>query len=370
MGQADWAYIGAPNKTERSNVMITITDNAAVAEGETVTAFCNNKTFTSTIRNGIAKLYTSEVGTYTITAGEYSTMLVCPYFGMFSTDIYSGVLKVTCIEEGGNNKTCHVQSCDDEYNLINNYNLTQTFDAGLELVFLGIPTGKYLITVEDKYRFYKEITSIQNISTINVELKQWLFNNGEQCEWNTGGWMQCQCDGSITTTGHWSNGFIYTSTATHDEEFQLTSDSIRLYQHCTAVETSRFISGSVFWYARSNVVSRLYIGTKKKLPFSLERYNSLNYNSNKSITIALRSGSLNNTNTNTTTPTVLVQGSNYNLEISLLSESGSAVIGNIFTCAGYGRTADGGELNGGTTRNSKGNLNETFIADITEIYLV
>ena len=131
MGRVDWSLITAPNKTERSNVMITITDNAAVAEGETVTAVCNNKTFTSVMKDGVAKLYTSEVGTYTITVGEYSTMLVCPYFGVFSTDIYSGVLVVKCIEEGGNNKSCHVQSCDDEYNFTNEYNLTQTFDSSL-----------------------------------------------------------------------------------------------------------------------------------------------------------------------------------------------------------------------------------------------
>lgn len=369
MARADWPIVGESNKIERSNVMITITDNAGVVEGGEVVAVCNRKTFTSTMKNGVAKLYTTEVGTYTITVGEYSTMLVCPYFGMFSTDIYSGTLKVTCIEAGGNGKSCHVQSCDDNYEFTDDYNLTQVFDTSLELTFLGIPTGKYLITVDDRYRYFKEITSIQNINEIDVELKQWLFNNGDQCEWNTGGWMQCQSTGSITTLGHWFNGFTLPSSTTHDEEFQLTIDSLRLYQHCTAIETSMKFT-SYFLYARSSVSSHLYAGTKKELSLSLERYDNLNYNSNKSITIALRSGSLNNTSTNTSTQTILIQGTNSKLEINLQSKTGSVVIGNILNYIGYGTTTGGNDFNGGTTRNPKGNLNATSVVDISEIYLV
>lgn len=79
---------GSGEKTEYSNVTITILDSAGVAEGGTVTATCNNKSWETTIRNGKAKLYTSEVGNYTIGAvatdgTKYTTMLTCPYFGMF-----------------------------------------------------------------------------------------------------------------------------------------------------------------------------------------------------------------------------------------------------------------------------------------------
>lgn len=185
---------GSPEKSEISNVVITITDNAAIAEGGAVTATCNGKSWSSTIKNGKAKLYASEVGNYTITVVTtdaepvtYTTMLVCPYFGQFSTDIYSGTLVVTCTEEGGNGKTCNVRSCDDEYNHTDAYNLTQTFDTTLELTFLGIPAGKYLVTVDDKYVFFKEIVTIQNINKVQVELKQWLYKNGDECPWNTGG---------------------------------------------------------------------------------------------------------------------------------------------------------------------------------------
>lgn len=133
---------GSPEKSEISNVVITITDNAAIAEGGAVTVTCNGKSWSSAIKNGKAKLYASEVGNYTITVVTtdaepvtYTTMLVCPYFGQFSTDIYSGTLVVTCTEEGGNGKTCNVRSCDDEYKPTDAYNLTQTFDTTLELTF-------------------------------------------------------------------------------------------------------------------------------------------------------------------------------------------------------------------------------------------
>lgn len=179
MARAAWIIPPPSTKNVLSNVTITITDNTGVAEGETAIATCNNKEFISLIKNGIAKFYTSEVGMYTITAGNYSTVLVCPYFGNFSTDIYSGSLKVTCIDVDGNGKICQVRSCDDDYNFTSNYNLTQTFDSGLELTFLGIPTGKYLITVDERYRFFKEIVSIQNINEVEVELKQWLYKNGD-----------------------------------------------------------------------------------------------------------------------------------------------------------------------------------------------
>jgi len=195
MAKAFWTIPGGGgfSKKEISNVTITITDNAAVVgDGEVVTAVCNEKVFTSSLNKGTCKIYSTEVGTYTITVGEYSTMLICPYYGQFSTDIYSGTLRITCTDEDGNGKTCQVRSCDDDYNFTNTYNLTQIFDNSLELTFMGVPTGKYIITVDEKYRFFKEIISIQNANETEVELKQWLYKDGDECVWNTGGWMKCK----------------------------------------------------------------------------------------------------------------------------------------------------------------------------------
>jgi len=372
MSRADWGVVSAPNKTERSNVMITITDNAAVAEGELVTAVCNNKTFTSTIKNGIAKLYTSEVGTYTITVGEYSTMLVCPYFGVFSTDIYSGALKVTCLEVGGNNKTCHVQSCNDNYDFTDDYNLTQTFDNSLELTFLGIPTGKYLVTVDDRYRFFKEITSIQNVNEIDVELKQWLYKNGDECIHNTGGWMRCLCNANVTTACIiYSGSPNAISPVTHTEDLRILSNCLEVYTICNITETS--YSQPYVRYARSQATLNVFGGTKKQLPLSINRYNQLTYNASKPITFALRSGAINNTSTYTSTATVLASGTSNNIALNLTNTLCSVVFGITFNSSrGYGFTTDGqNAVNGeATVRSPRGNINETFISDITEIYLI
>lgn len=373
MARADWPIIGESNKIERSNVMITITDNAGVVEGKEVVAVCNGKPFTSTMKNGVAKLYTTEVGTYTITVGEYSTMLVCPYFGMFSTDIYSGTLKVTCIEAGGNNKTCHVQSCDDNYEFTDDYNLTQVFDVGLELTFLGIPTGKYLITVDDKYRFFKEITSIQSINEIDVELKQWLFNNGDQCEWNTGGWMQCQATGS--TEKRYTQFNKTPTTASYAQEIAFTNNAIRIFQQCIANEAC--VMGSTYGtYARSKVTSNIYVGTIGKLPISLAKYFKLHYTATQPFTIAVRSGALNDSNTNTSTSTVLISGTANVININLVDVEGMIIMGKGYQEDGFGDIL----MNGSYTkfpanwstfdfRKSHGSINYNYTSDVTEIYL-
>lgn len=372
MARADWPIVGESNKIERSNVMITITDNAGVVEGGEVVAVCNGKTFTSTLKNGVAKLYTTEVGTYTITVGEYSTMLVCPYYGQFSTDIYSGTLKVTCTEAGGNNKTCHVQSCDYNYEFTNSYNLTQTFDTSLVLTFLGIPTGKYLITVDDKYRFFKEITSIQNINEIDVELKQWLFNNGDQCEWNTGGWMQCQCNNSTRfgyATGLSTSGI---SKPIASQSFNLTSTALHIYQNCMANEVfGRNSSGGIINCARGTVSSNIYCGTKKELPLSLINYTKLINVATQSILISLRSGETNNENTNASTEIILASGTNSELSVNLINTKGYVVLGRSFRDNGYGCYRNGDQnILIETVKSPRGNLNYNYVSDISEIYLI
>jgi len=370
MARAAWIIPpGTQNKT--SNVTITVTDNAAVlTEGEVVTATCNNKTFTSTLHKGKCKIYSTEVGTYTISAGEYNTMLICPYYGQFSTDIYSGVLKVTCIESGGIDKTCQVRSCDEEYNFTDDYSLTQTFDSSLELTFMGIPTGKYLITIDDRYRFFKEITSIQNINSIDVELKQWLYNHGSQCEWNTGGWMQCQCNGSATTR-YTSNSPAWYSTGAYNQSTSFTDSALRIYQKCTSQEGIRRNSGGGVMYAcRAIVSSNSFMGTIKQIPILMSKYSKTHYTATKPLTIAVRTGVLNNENTNTSTATVLISGTASDIDMNIIEADGMIVIGQSFYDAGYGYTYNGSTYNGTLEHSSHGNLNYELTSDITEIYLV
>lgn len=352
-------------KNQISNVVMTITDNAAVAEGGFVKAECNGKSWSSTIKNGKAKLYASEVGNYliTVTATDgttYTTMLVCPYFGQFSTDIYSGTLVVTCTEAGGNGKTCNVRSCDDEYNPTDAYNLTQTFDTGLELTFLGIPSGKYLVTVDDKYVFFKEIASIQNVNSVNVELKQWLYRNGDQCVLNTGGWIKGLINSSTTPvsgTGGTANGSVSVNVS-----FNANNIGYACYGSAPALNGKDYEGRT---YGRRAAISgNVNFGTVSALKTDISKYTKMHVTGTNGILAAFRTGSANNANTSISTATILGSGNANSMNLNFRSSHPYIVLGNTFSCGSENRWSETG-LNV-----SVGSYSFNAGGTITEIYLV
>ena len=315
---------GSSEKQQISNVVMTITDNAAVAEGGSVKAECNGKNWSSTIKNGKAKLYASEVGNYLITVTatngtKYTTMLVCPYFGQFSTDIYSGTLVVSCTEAGGNGKTCNVRSCDNNYTPTDAYNLTQTFDTGLELTFLGIPAGKYLVTVDDKYVFFKEIASIQNVNSVNVELKQWLYNHGNECPWNTGGWIKCSNNYKIEDAKYYSG----TMTGTARANVNFLDDRISYVCEGKALVGS---PGSVYYRAGISIESSF--GTKSQLTKNISIYRKMMVLNSKGLVGTFRVGSENSAVTNISTPTIIQSATANNMDLAMEINQPFLVLGN------------------------------------------
>ena len=362
----------ASEKNQISNVVMTITDNAAVAEGGSVKAECNGKNWSSTIKNGKAKLYASEVGNYLITVTatngtKYTTMLVCPYFGQFSTDIYSGTLVVSCTEAGGNGKTCNVRSCDNNYTPTDAYNLTQTFDTGLELTFLGIPAGKYLVTVDDKYVFFKEIASIQNVNSVNVQLRQWLYNHGDECHWNTGGWIRCLYS-SVAYSGKASAGpVLVTSTGVVNKELNQSGTKIILNVSLSAIATQN--PSKSFWVRGGGKVDA-YIGTKKPMNMSINKYDSFHITATNAPNSAIRVGNANNETTSTSTSTVLVSGNTFEIPISLGNTNPYFVIGKSFSEGYIGNPSESsGVQASGIVQSNPGNINLNFSSDITEIWL-
>ena len=361
---------GSSEKNQISNVVITITDNAAIAEGGIVTATCNNKRWSSTIKNGKAKLYASEVGNYTITVVTtdaepvtYTTMLVCPYFGQFSTDIYSGTLVVTCTEDGGNGKACNIRSCDDEYKPTDAYNLTQTFDTTLELTFLGIPAGKYLVTVDDKYVFFKEIVTIQNINSVQVELKQWLYKNGDQCMHNTGGWMKCK--NTKTSNPNPVGGSHVTAVAgiTTEAFSAFENDKIHLKTQCSSDGGGFYRGPSTAWYFSGTASVSNHIGTKSKFKMSLLKYDKCivqasNYGK---YLLSMRSGNENDANTNVSTPTILCKAP---LKNSMQISSADDVLASIVLGIDFSFS----QKNGGNTAAEVAVTNNEEVY-ITEIWL-
>lgn len=344
---------GSGEKQQISNVVMTITDDAAVAEGCVVTATCNEKEWSSTIRNGKAKLYTSAVGNYTIsvTATDgtvYTTVLVCPYFGQFSTDIYSGSLMVYGTEAGCSGKTCTVRSCDNDYNPTNNYDLTQTFDSTLELPFPGIPAGKYLITVDGKYVFFKEITSIQNINSVNVCLRQYLYNHGDQCMHNTGGWIKCKDEMESYVANNQASASI-------TKNLLFLADSIAI----SGSIVCRPYSGGGKWFRGGGLVNA-NIGTVKPLFISATKYTSMQIvGADSSINYNIRTGTANDENTTTATATILQSGSGDSVDLRLNDCNAYIVIGRTLHILVINNYID-----------KPSDVNVSFSANIAEIYLV
>lgn len=362
MAQAIWNVQKRNSDNKISNVKITITDRAGVVEGEIITAVCNGKTFSSEIKKGMAKLYTSEVGTYTITAGEYSTMLICPYYGQFSTDIYSGVLKVICTESGGSDKTCQVRSCDDNYNFTDKYNLTQTFSSSLELTFMGLPTGKYLVTLDGRYRFFKEVTSIQNINEIEVGLKQWLYKDGDECLWNTGGWMKCYQD--IKTSKSSTSSHVTVPATTASQSVDFLADNIRFLQSCSAAAKQGWATvsdgeeGHPLW-GRNEVGAYTFIGTKKTLPIALNKYSKLNIaNTGSPVSMCIRTGAANSITTTISTASVVSVGTGTVLNFNTNAVDYYIVVGKEFYSA---RVT--------SSRTNVGDINYSLNCSISGIYL-
>jgi len=358
---------GSAQLNKISNVTITITDNAAVLpEGETVIATCNNKTFSSVIVKGKCKIYSTEVGTYTITAGEYSTMLVCPYYGQFSTDIYSGVLEVVCTEENGNGKLCHVRSCNGDYEFTEMYDLAQTFDGNLRLIFLGIPVGKYLITVDDKYQFFKEITSIQNTNSIEVDLKQWLYKDGDECIHNTGGWMQCYvANNSVqaySVLGDKYGGYSVSQSA------EFLFNSIHIIHNSSAYSSKA--PGNPTWHGISRINCSLFVGTKKHNSIDLAKYSTLVTNSNSNLFLTLRSGTLNTSQTTETTAIVIANTNGKSLNLSAtVGTSSSLVMGVKIYHPGYGWDVNGNKLDYAPNNDVK-SYSDNIDISISQIYLI
>ena len=336
---------GGDNRDDISSIVITITDNAGVAEGAAVTAACNDKTWQTIIKNGTAKLYTNQIGEYTITAvtaGDdpqtYSTMLICPYFGHYATDIYSGTLVVTCTDSGGNGKSCKVQSCDDGYEPTNSYNLTQVFDSSLELVFLGIPAGKYLITLDNKYVFLKEITSIQTINTAQVELKQWLYKAGDQCQWNTGGWIKCLVEKTTETryANVYGGGYNYawTGTAEANADIAFSESEIDITANGAAVAHGGPSNGK-YYYCRGGMSIDVNLGTSKVLDASA--FGTLHVTSTGGdLTASFRSGDANDNTITYQSPTVVLSGTAGELKVNGNCKDVFLVLGIGYSLPGQG----------------------------------
>lgn len=347
-----------------SNVVIIVTDKDGLIsiEEDGVRAECNGKTWNETIKDGKAIFYCSEVGNYTINAmgadGKiYETMLKCPYFGMFSTDISSGVLNVTCTDAEGTGKTCTVCSCDADYNVMDGYNLTLTFGTDLVLLFPGVAKGKYLVTVDGKYTFCKEITSIESITHMEVELKHWLYRNGEQCTWNTGGWLTCGNQGYDINSFYTAAGYPPVPNISRNTTFAVDGITITGSIYCGA--TAYYESGKCY-SGRGRGFLWQGIGTRNKVK-GIRQFKYIYASSTGNApAITMRDGVANNVATYRDTATKLKSGAS-SLDISGLATDDAYIV-----VDDYLNVSGASALSAGSVGAASGNCN----TKINEIYMV
>lgn len=204
--------------------------------------------------------------------------------------------------------------------------MTQTFDDKLELPFPGISSGKYLITVDGKYVFFKEIISIQNVNKAQVELKQWLYKNGNPCEHNTGGWMKCEC---IAQNRRAQNSYTYYDAQSLSSNAALNAENMVLSGSGYGRAFNNDGSREQRYYGRAGYYLRTNVGTATPMKQDISLYSALHtVISGSGLTASFRTGSPNSSGTNISTATVIKSGAATSLDLSsIINEHPYLVLG-------------------------------------------
>lgn len=196
-----------------------------------------------------------------------------------------------------------------------------------------------------------EIVSIycnQNVNSVQVELKQWLYNHGDECPWNTGGWMKC----IVTKIDMAAYGDYPASTAIVSVEF--AKDKI-IYTYKLSAPAA-FVSG--LYYYRNNISGNLAFGTKTPLTKDISLYKKLMVTNSNSILGSFRTGAANSASTAINTATVIQSGAANNLSLAMAKNNPYLVLGNKNEYTKY------------DAKPNPGSISINYSTDITEIYLV
>ena len=198
----------------------------------------------------------------------------------------------------------------------------------------------------------------QNINKVQIELKQWLYKNGDQCMYNTGGWIKClntlsTQQGKVGQT----NGGVYTSDCTGSKtDAKFNADSITMAGSLYSAQVKH--PSTSHKYGRGGGTVETSICTVKQLTKNIQVYSKAHIIGGDSHTgRTFRVGSANSASTSLTTATIL--NSAYGPSTPIASESGYPyiVIGGRISYATYEGWGD------------PGMLNEKYNLSITGIYL-
>lgn len=200
-----------------------------------------------------------------------------------------------------------------------------------------------------------EIVSIccnQNVNSVQVELKQWLYKNGDQCVWNTGGWMKCQCTAQNRRATYHTDYYDATGLSAN---VIFNADSIAV----TGTASARAYSGST--YGRAGYYVSVATGTVKPLNRSIALYDRLTVTQSKNtLTAAFRTGAANDGNTAINTATIIKSGGAASLEIASVMDCNPYIV--------LGSIASENPVAGNGSAGFP-NLNFNCNTSISEIYL-
>lgn len=182
-----------------------------------------------------------------------------------------------------------------------------------------------------------------------MELKQWLYQNGEEFPWNTGNWMKCKEQATAENAGDGTHD------ATVQERITFQSKSIQIFGR---VQATPYLTRSGL-YHRSGGTVHAHIGTITPLFTSIQHYKSLKIigANSTSVNYGIRVGAANNIDTTIFTATVLQSGSTETINL-----------GDYNPFFVIGRTLSFPRVSAVTY--DPGDLNVSFTSEITEIYLV
>lgn len=200
-----------------------------------------------------------------------------------------------------------------------------------------------------------------NINSVQVDLKQWLYKNGEEFPWNTGGWMKCKV-GTVNTQHYASVNQALSPSGTVIADVTMTNTDLRFKGSASATCGYTNNQGYGDNYSRSTIWSYMNAGTQKPLS-NLKAYKQLKTSATSIPIASIRTGNKNDSNTLLSTPTVVVSG-NTPLTLNIMADSGYLVVGKNIGANGYGVSSANGRIS-----TNPGNFSALFEAVITEIWL-
>lgn len=194
-----------------------------------------------------------------------------------------------------------------------------------------------------------------------MELKQWLYRNGDQCVWNTGGWVKGIVNSSTTPKkAQYGN----TSTPSVSASVSFNSTNISYVCNGTARRATGYggdSDGRYYYWSVGGYSLNVNFCTQNPLKIDISKYTKTVLTSGN-VSSTFRTGSANSANTSVDTATVLNKGV-ANRAINIGNARPYFVVGQSYSYGGQNSVQ--GRQNDGEVVNSV-NYNCT----ITEIYLV